>query len=108
MNGLPVIPPGKAKRGPKHSLSPEREKEFIREYLVPTANRTQVSRQYGFTTSGGLSAAKRILRENPHFLKLSGASEETPYATNHEGQPHNQSDYTSPDAEGISGLQQAA
>jgi hypothetical protein len=106
MAQIPAIP--RAKRGQKPKLQPRDEKAFITAYLATDANRSEVSRLYNLTPSGGLMTAKRILRENPHFLKLSGASEETPYATNHEGQPHNHTDYTSPDAEGISALQQAA
>jgi hypothetical protein len=100
MSKIPAIPP--AKRGTKPRVPIHKEYEFISAYLAKDANRSEISRFYNLTPSGGLMAAKRILRENPHFLKLSGASEETPYVTNHEGQPHNQANYTSPDAEGIS------
>lgn len=108
MSGIQVIPPGSGKRGPKPTLSPSREADFLLEYLAEGANRTAVSKKFGLSPSGGLSAAKRILRENPHLLKQIGASEETPHVTNHEGQPHNQLDYTSPNAEGISTVQRAA
>jgi hypothetical protein len=106
MNLNQVIPPGK--RGRPSALPVDQELDFVSEFIEPNSNRSEVCRTYGVHPANGMRTAKRILRENPHFLKLSGASEETPYATNHEGQPHNQSDYTSPDAEGISGLQQAA